>query len=237
MRVGLPLAIVFLSGLVFAQEPVSSSEITRSRKVEKFKVHERNMIDALLMFGQQERLGIGIDYIKAEAFKQKINLEFHNATLGDVLDTITRRFGYVWSSHDRVLTVTHAGAMRGRRNLLNQRIETFKVSAMPLELAGCRLRTTLYFAVNPSSKGVVGDCPYGGAEHTIEGLEMKNVTVRQILDALVAQHGNGAWIVQQPPWTMDKDLGYGFWKLLAYDRPDGEYSRSLQIRGLGLQRD
>ncbi len=31
---------------------------------------------------------------------------------------------------------------------------------------------------------------------------------------------------------MDKDLGYGLWKVLAYDKTDGEYSRGLQVRGL-----
>jgi hypothetical protein len=78
----------------------------------------------------------------------------------------------------------------------------------------------------------VGDCPYGGIEYRIDGLDVNNATVRQILDALVSQHGNGAWVVQQPPWTMDKDLGYGLWKVLAYDKTDGEYSRGLQVRGL-----
>ena len=48
-------------------------------------------------------------------------------------------------------------------------------------------------------------------------------------------HSKGAWIVQQPPWTMGKDLGYGLWKVLDYDRTDAEYSRELQVRGLGLQ--
>ena len=80
------------------------------------------MIDALLMFGQQERVGIGIDYIDAAAFERTITLQIHNATLGDILDAITQHFGYRWSSNGRVLTITHAGAMRGRRNLLNQRI-------------------------------------------------------------------------------------------------------------------
>jgi hypothetical protein len=34
---------------------------------------------------------------------------------------------------------------------------------------------------------------------------------------------------------MDKDLGYGFWKALAYDSPHGDDSRGLQEWGLGLQ--
>jgi hypothetical protein len=41
--------------------------------------------------------------------------------------------------------------------------------------------------------------------------------------------------VQQPAWTMGKDLGYGLWKMLEYDRTDAEYSRELEVRSLGLQ--
>jgi hypothetical protein len=32
----------------------------------------------------------------------------------------------------------------------------------------------------------------------------------------------GAWVVPQAPWTMGKDLGYGLWKVLEYDRTDAE---------------
>src|ERR1700758_4090751 len=62
-----------------------------------------------------------------------------------------------------------------------------------------------------------------------------DLSVRDILNQIVSQHCNGAWVVQQPPWTMGKDLGYGLWKVLEYDRTDAEYSRELRVRGLGLQ--
>jgi len=38
---------------------------------------------------------------------------------------------------------------------------------------------------------------------------MKNATVREILNRLVSQHRNAAWVVQQPPWNMDKNPEYG----------------------------
>jgi hypothetical protein len=212
-----------------------ASSANPSRHVAVFEVHDRNMIDALLLFGQQEHIGIGIEYIDAAALQRRITVQLRAVTVADVLEVITHRFGYRWSDEGRVVKITHAGAMVESRNLLNTRIPTFKVSEMPLELADCNLKIAFYFALNPKSSGVLGHCPYGGIEYRIDGLDMKNATTRQILNALVSQHGNGAWVVHQPPWTVDKDLGYGFWKVLAYDRTDGEYSRGLQIRGLGLQ--
>jgi hypothetical protein len=229
------VAVLFLcaSGVVLCQSRLASSA-NPSRHVAVFAVHDRNMIDALLLFGQQEHIGIGIDYIDAAAFQQRITIQLRGATVADVLDAITYRFGYRWSTNGRAVRITHPGAMVGSRNLLNMRIARFKVSEMPLEQADCNLKIAFYFGLNPKSTGIVGDCPYGGIEYRIGPLDLKNATVGQILDALVSQHGNGAWVVQQPPWTMDKDIGYGLWKLLAYDRTDGEYSRALQVRGLGL---
>ena len=93
------------------------------------------MIDALLLFGQQEDIGIGIEYIDAIALQQRITVQLHATTVGDVLDAITHRFGYRWSNKGRVVKITHAGAMVESRNLLDTRVPTFKVSEMPLELA------------------------------------------------------------------------------------------------------
>ena len=194
------------------------------------------MIDALLLFGQQEHIGVGIDYIDAAAFQQRVTIQLRDATVADVLDTITRPFGYQWSANGQVVRVTHPGGMVGKRNLLNTRIAKFEVSEMPIEQADCRLKIAFHFALHPNSSGIAGDCPYGGIAYRIGSMEMKSATVRQILDAIVSQRGNGAWVVQQPPWTMDKDLGHGFWKVLAYDRTDGAYSRGLLVQGLGVQR-
>ncbi len=93
--------------------------------------------------------------------------------------------------------------MVGSRNLLNTRIAKFKVSEMPLEQDDCNLKIAFYFALNPKSSGIVGDCPYGGIEYRIDGLDVNNATVRQILDALVSQHGkeHGWYSSRRGQWT------------------------------------
>jgi hypothetical protein len=64
---------------------------------------------------------------------------------------------------------------------------------------------------------------------------MRNATVRQILNRIVSQRRNGAWVVQQPPWNMDKDPSYGLWRVIEYDGKNGaKYSGLLQVWGLGL---
>lgn len=49
-----------------------ASSASPSRYVAVFEVHDRNMIDALLLFGQQEHIGVGIDYVDAAALQQRV---------------------------------------------------------------------------------------------------------------------------------------------------------------------
>jgi hypothetical protein len=93
----------------------------------------------------------------------------------------------------------------------------------------------LYWALNPHSTGIMGDYPGGNPKFLVGPLRMKNATIRQILNRIVSQHRNGAWVVQQAPWNMDKDPSYGLWQVFEYDGNHGaKYSGLLQVWGLGL---
>ena len=100
--------------------------------------------------------------------------------------------------------------------------------------ASLALYLHLYFVLNPNSRGIAGDSPGGNPAFRAGPFDLKNATVREILNQIVS-HRSGAWVVQQPPWTMGKDLGHGIWRVLEYDRTDAEYSRGMQVWGLGLQ--
>jgi hypothetical protein len=212
----------------------SVTAVTPSRRVAFFAVKQRNLIDALLCFGQQDGIPIGIEYIDKAAFQQRITVEFRERNVKEVLDAITHLVGYRWSINGQVVSVTHEGALVGKSNLLNTRIPRFRIPETTMLEASLAVSLHLYVVLNPTS-GIAGDYPGGNPDFRVGPLDMKNATVREILNRIVSQRGNGAWVVQQPPWTMGKDLGYGLWKVLEYDRTDCEYSRELQVRGLGLE--
>jgi hypothetical protein len=208
----------------------------QQRPVASFDVRESNMIDALLQLGQEQQVPIGIEYIDAAAFRSRITLHARNSTVGSLLDTITHGQGYRWSVQDGVVMVTHDGEPRGRKNLLDMRIPEFAIGKeMTLQAASLKLLGALYWALNPHSTGIVGDYPGGNPKFRVGPLKMTNATVRQILNRIVSQRTNGAWVVQQPPWNMDKDPSYGLWRVIEYDGNNGaKYSRLLQVWGLGL---
>lgn len=230
--IAIAVALLYPSGALYGQTRFASPNL--SRKVAFFSVKQQNLIDALLSFGAQEHIPIGIDYIDKAAFQRRMNLEFRERSVREILDALTHPLGYRWSTAGAVVSVTHDGALGGKSNLLNTRIPQFRIGETSMHEASLALSLHFYFVLNPKSGGIAGDSPGGNVAFRVGPFDLKNATVRHILNQIVSRHSNGAWVVQQPPWTMGKDLGYGLWKVLEYDRTDAEYSRELQVRGLGL---
>jgi hypothetical protein len=232
--IAIAIVLFWTSGMIYGQSR-STPTISPSRRVAFFAVKQRNLIDALLSFGGQEHVPIGIEYIDKTAFQECISVKFRERNVKEILDAITHPVGYRWFINGSVILVTHDGALAGKSNLLNTRIPQFRVAETSMHEASLALSLHLYFVLNPNSVGVVNDSPGGNLVFRVGPFDLKNATVRDILNQIVSQHSNGAWIVQQPPWTMGKDLGYGLWKTLEYERTGANYSRELQVRGLGLE--
>lgn len=231
--IAIAIVLFCTSGMLYGQNRSAASSL--SRRVPFFEVKQRNLVDALLSFGSQEHIPIGIEYIDKAAFQQRIILEFRERKVKDILDALTHPLGYRWSITGLVVSVTHDGALVGKSNLLNTRIPQFRIGETSMHEASLALYLHLYFVLNPKSRGIAGDSPGGNPAFRAGPFDLKNATVREILNQIVSHHSSGAWVVQQPPWTMGKDLGHGIWKVLEYDRTDAEYSRGMQVLGLGLQ--
>lgn len=207
-----------------------------SRSVSSFSIRDLNMMDALLQLGQEQRIPIGIEYIDAATFRSRISLREQNTSVGKLLDAITHPQGYSWLANGGIIIVTHVGAAQGRKNLLNLRISEFTIAReVTLQAASLQLLGKLYFALHPHSTGIVGDYPIGSLQFRVALWTMRDATIRQILNRIVSQHNNGAWVVQQPPWNMDKEPSYGLWRVFEYDGNNGaKFSGLFQVWGLGL---
>jgi hypothetical protein len=195
------------------------------------------MIDALLQLGQEQRIPIGIEYIDAAAaFSSRITLHEQDTTVGRLLDTIAHGQDYSWFADRGVIIVTHNGALQGRKNLLHIRISQFTIAReVTLQAASLQLLGKLYFVLHPHATGIAGDYPSGNPQFLVGPWAMRNATLRQILNRIVSQHNNGAWVLQQAPWNLDKEPDYGLWRVFECDGSNGaKYSGLLQVWGLGL---
>ena len=142
--IAIAIVLFITSGMLYGQSrsAVSSS---LSRRVSFFEVKQRNLVDALLSFGAQEQIPIGIEYIDKAAFQGRINLEFRERSVREILDTLTHRLGYRWSMTGPVVSVTHDGALVGKSNLLNTRIPQFRIGETSMREASLALSIHLYF--------------------------------------------------------------------------------------------
>jgi hypothetical protein len=239
-RVRTILALSVLACLSASPQTLGQTSSSRSYvpscSVSSFNIQQLNVIDALLQLGQEQRIPIGIEYIDAAAFRSRISLHEQDTTVGRLLDSITHGQGYSWFPNGGVIIVTRNGAPQGRKNLLRLRISEFKIAReVTLQAASLQLLGKLFFVLHPHATGIAGDYPSGNLQFRVGPWTMRNATIRQILNRIVSQHNNGAWVVQQAPWNMDKEPDYGLWRVIEYDGNNGaKYSNLLQVWGLGL---
>jgi hypothetical protein len=83
--------------------------------------------------------------------------------------------------------VTHRVAPQGRKNLLNTRIPKFTIpQETTLHNASLQLLLHLYFVLHTNSTGIAGDYPGGNANCRVGPLNIRNATIRQILDRIIS---------------------------------------------------
>jgi hypothetical protein len=147
-----------------------------------------------------------------------MNLEFRRRSGREILDALTHPLGYRWSIAGAVVSVTHDGALVGKSNLLNTRIPRFRIGETSMHEASLALSLHLYFVVNPKSGGIAGDSPGGNLVFRVGPFDLKNATVRDLLNQ----------IVSQPQWRLDRAA-------TAVD--DGERPWVWAMEGIGVRQD
>jgi len=105
------------------------------------------------------------------------------------------------------------------KDLLNFRLENFAIPRCTLEEASHRLQTALALALDPAAHNVAGDCQAGTGKKLVGPLKLRRRTVAEVLDKLVAEQGNVAWVVQVPPQALDQLVPEGLWRIIDYDDP------------------
>ncbi|MDR3675978.1 MAG: hypothetical protein P4N24_10850 [Acidobacteriota bacterium] len=107
------------------------------------------------------------------------------------------------------------------KDLLNFRLENFAIPRCTLEEANHRLQTALAMALNPTAAHDMagGDCQTGTGKGLVGPIKLRRRTLAEVLDELVAEQGNVAWVVQVPPEALDHLAPGGLWRIIDYDDP------------------
>jgi hypothetical protein len=118
------------------------------------------------------------------------------------------------------IEIDTGSALLDCKDLLNFRLDHFVIPRCTLEEANHRLQTALALALDPATAhNVVGDCQAGAGKRLVGPLKLRRRTVAEVLDELVAEQGNVAWVVQVPPEALDQLAPEGLWRFIDYDDP------------------
>ncbi len=209
-----------------------------SRRLAAFDVQGVSMLDALLQLGRQARIALGIEYLHPRDLDEKVSLHLTQVSVGQVVEAILQTHkGYTWKVEGGVVHIGHAAQTAAGHSLLDVSLQHFAIPAKTAlsTAANLMLPAQLQRQLQPPSPtsrvtGIAGSALGGRVENQVEPLDLHNVTVRQVLDRLVSEKSNAAWVILAPPGRMDRIPKGGLWYVIEYDAPQEEWGDF--IRGL-----
>lgn len=230
------LCLAVLLTLAGHPAPLSADDGARTaqntllnREVDSFNFEKGNLVRALFKLGREQHIPMGIEYVDLDAVGKPISVHLGRTTIGAVVNAILRTSaGYTMRVNGSVLIIGHDKSPSVRRNLLDHVLPRFSIPGRTtLDQASTLLSMLLRESIRPA-RGYIGDSPPGDMTKRVGPIEMRNVTVRQVLNRLVADYRDAAWVVQVPPASM----GYAFWprgiwRVFGYADPDLQYADEL----------
>lgn len=225
------LVVLALAIGVTSNATVNPKSWLGNRSVKAFTSSGNSPLDTLLLFCQQQEIPLGVEYVDETLLRSPVAVKVSRSTVGEVLDKIlTSVKGYRWLIENGVIVVTHVSLERDdSQNILRLRVAQFKTSESTLAEASNILRMTIDRQLNPDVRGWVGSYPPGNTRRKIGPLVLKNLSVRTILNHLVAEHGSAAWIVNVPPGNLGELTSWGLWRMVEYEEPPRRYSAELEL--------
>jgi hypothetical protein len=212
-------AFNFILGQSSSQEAALISKKLAVR-VETFDNQEKPLIETLLKIADEFHLPMGIEKVENVTINRPIQVRLKNVTVKQILDAcVGQAADYSWVIKDGVILISSRSLEAQASNLFNFVIPHFKADNISLNDANHKLSNSLYYQkVKPKSFGgsQLGNL---NLEGKLVSLDVKNATVRHILNSLVALHGGSVWIARVAPEATDKLPSAGLWKIL----PHGSY--------------
>lgn len=209
----LALLILSGSGLVIC---VPAKGDTLREPVRSFNVDGVSRINAVLLLMKQEKQPLSVEYAGKELF-DTITVHTAASNLNSVLQLIfPAPIGFKISTNDDVVVISHFDPNSTRPSVLDTVLSRFSIPKCSLLMAEALLRVQLFREANPNNKAGYG-LSISGADNTEIGpLDMKHVTVRDVLNRLVREHGQAAWIIQVRP-PIPEHSWDGVWAVVEYD--------------------
>ena len=174
------------------------------KHIAQFDTSGRSLVAIVLELSCSHKIPLAIEYADYSSTKEPINLRFTNQSLREIfVGVVSKVPTYRVSFSDGLVTIYSPAARADKSNLLNTTIQRFSVTQRDTREA----ETELFCALQRETKsgnvctGSTAPGQWGAKKITVD---MLNVKVYEILNAVIAQNGEAVWTVAVSPAQLSK---------------------------------
>jgi hypothetical protein len=169
--------------------------------------------DQLIELARHYKLPMGIEWIYLpDQLPRKLSINTQQ-TVAKIINTIIQQTpGYTLEIKNGVINISNNSFAASPHNFLNLRIPEYRASNLNVFGAESLLRMTIASTLHPERYVGGRNGGYGYGIPREDGFDIrnisfsgKNLTVRDVLNALVKENGNSLWVVELNPSKMMKE--------------------------------
>jgi hypothetical protein len=167
--------------------------------------------ERLIEVAQHYRIPMGIEWINLPNADGSSPLT-PQPTVREMILSIFRPIpGYKMEIRGGVVNVSNVAFVDDSRNFLSMRLAEYRADRENVFGAEFRLRLSIHSTLHPERYSLGGNGGYGYGTQRDDDFDVtnisfsrRNVTVREILNAIVRENGNALWVVELVPSKMMK---------------------------------
>jgi hypothetical protein len=225
------LAVVPCSGQTNPTDDLASK---LSARIPEYRLEGVTFLEALLRVAADFQLRMGIAWVNTPAAHTTHSFYWHDVTVQEIVTAIAdSEPGYSLRTAGSVVHVS-SNMILANQNFLLIRIPEFAMRQQPVELAELRLKQRIRQIVSRSKRLFPESALVSAGEPKLD-LDLTNVTVEEILDALITSSPRQVWLAsftnparltpsgfhhtfQIESWLVNPDE-QPVWKLLRWTEP------------------
>lgn len=213
-------------GFLFHEILGQSNEALLNKRKSVFYCDSGRLIDQIICVSKEFRVPLGVEITYDDAQAQCASLRIANASVNDVIAKCLA--GKPTCSFQLIQGVIHVYSrpiVSDPKNFLNIEIPVYAVTKTSLLDASARLRIAINAALHPEryKSGAGGGYGWGypppaGFDIQDISVNLRDATVREILDELIVANGNATWVAEIIPQVMMS--GEDFYSQTGYQYPE-----------------
>lgn len=184
--------------------------------VAKFESHGETAIHALLRFGADARIPLGIVLTDERLCKATIDFAAEDQPAGSILDGLVKQInGYQWSAKDSVAVIEPSAMAPSTAQILSIILPRFAAPEGPIKAQQAYLWMFVKAIFKPSA-GTIIHVVTSPQEHNFPAIDMGQVSLEHALNRLVSRNPVGAWVLFPVPDDISKATDHQFAKAVIY---------------------